>query len=248
MNALRDNLFTGSPMSRYEFAIRLISEGAAPPRAGIYPAGTLLMANALFSSMPIETLLRMGGPSTAEDVRLSRIVERRQRGKLNDRDRAGDGPWPHHPCGVRDFMAREIYQYVEEVRERLMSERRSAGLSEHGYIFVTSAAESSEIASPYTLAVLEEDFRRALKVLGDRYPESYARYEDELSSVDRLGVFLRWKLTPGGRVVDDPLNDVQASLLLHLNSPMRVEAGDAMKYINSITDQKREGRLPGLGG
>ncbi len=129
-----------------------------------------------------------------------------------------------------------------------MAERRSAGFSDHGYIYVTSAAESAEIASPYSLNVLEGEFRRALKVLEERYSESYAQYEDELSSVDRLGSFLRWTLTPSGRVVDDPLNDVQASLLLHLNSPTRVEAGDAIRYINSVTGQARKGRLPGLGG
>ncbi|MDR9763749.1 hypothetical protein RJJ37_29670 [Rhizobium redzepovicii] len=237
-------------MSRYEFAIRLLAEGAAATRGGTYSAGTLMMASALFSSMPPGTLIRMGdgGSSTADDLRMFRIVARRQSGNINEKDRDGSGPWPHHACGVRDFLAREVVRYIEEIREPLMSERRAAGLPNHDYQFVTSAADSSEIAAPYSLSTLDGEFRRALGVMEDRYPESHSYYEVELSSVDKLVSFLRWTITPSGRIVDDPLNDVQASMLLYLNSPLRIQAGDAMRYIEKITDvHPAKGKLPGLG-
>lgn len=245
MSPLRDRLFTGSPMSRYEFAVRLLAEGAAAPSGGIYSAGTLIMASALFNSMPPDTLIRMGGLSTADDVRTFRTLARRQRGKFKEKDRDGSVPWPHYECGVRDFLAREILRYVEEIRERLMSERRAAGFPEHGFMYVQSARDSSEIAAPYSLPALESEFRRALGVMGERYLESYSHYEGQLSEVGKLTSFLKWTITPKGRRIDDPLNDVQASLLLYTNSPIRIEAGDAIRYIGKIT---REGRLPGLGG
>ncbi|WP_434711564.1 hypothetical protein NMA58_18615 [Rhizobium sp. YTUHZ045] len=249
MNTLRDHLFTGSPMSKYEFAIRFLAEGAAAPSGGIYSAGTLIMAQALFNSVPPDTLIRMGGASTADDARIFRTISRRRRGKFKEMDRDGSGPWPHHPSGVRDFLAREVVRYVEEIRTRLMSERCAAGFPDHEHMFVTSGVDSSEIAAPYSVSILDGEFRRALGVMENLYPESYLRHKEELSSVDRLVSFLRWTITPSGRVIDDPLNDVQASLLLYTNSPIRIEAGDAMRYIDEITNAHMvKGKLPGLGG
>lgn len=249
MNPLRDNVFTGNPMSRYEFAIRLLAEGAAGPSGGVYSAGTLIMVSALFSSMPPGALIRLGGTSTPDDLRLFRTVSRRQRGKLRAKDSDGRGPWPHNECGVRDFLARELYTYVEEVRKRLMSERVAAGYPEHDFMYVMSGADSWEIAAPYTHETLDTEFRRALWVMRDRYPQSFLHYKADLSSTDDLTSFLRWTITANSRVIDDPLNDVQAAMLLFTNSPIRIEAGDAMRYLDKITDNHlAKGKLPGLGG
>lgn len=225
---------TGSPMSRLEFAIRLLAQGAAAPSGGIYSAGTLIIATALFSSMPPEALIRLGEGSTAGDLRLFDIVRRRQRRDFNAGDRDGKGPWPHYESGVRDFLAREAYDYFEEIRKKLMSERLAAGFNSHEYFYVTSANDSGEIAAPYTLAVLESEFRRMLVVMKTLYPESHSRYEEELSNVGALTSFLRWKVTSEGRRIDDPLNDVQATLLLYTNSPIRIESGEAWRYLCSL--------------
>ncbi|TAY79762.1 hypothetical protein [Rhizobium ruizarguesonis] len=237
MNPLRQHLFTGSPMSRLEFAIRLLAEGSAGPSGGVYSAGTLILASVLFSSMPPEPLIRLGGATTADDLHLFRTVARRQRGKYKAKDRDGSGPWPHYECGVRDFLAREALRYSEEIRERLMSERLAAGFAKHQFMYVTSATDSAEIAAPYTLAILECEFRRALSVMKDRYPESYLHYKSELSEVSGLASFLTWNITPKGRRIDDPLNDVQATMLLYTNSPLRIESGEAWRYLNKITDE-----------
>jgi hypothetical protein len=249
MNPLRDHLFTGSPMSRYEFAIRLLAEGTAKPSGGIYLAGTLIMASALFSSMPPDTLIRMGGAPTDDDLQMYVTVTRRQRGKFKRKDRYGTGPWPHYECGVRDFVAREMLRYVEEIRKRLMSERLAAGYPDHEFLYVQSATDSSEIAAPYSLAAVESEFRRALGVMEERYPKSYLCYADQLSGVGSLTSFLRWTITPEGRRIDDPLTDVQASLLLYTNSETRIEAGDALRYLDKITDEYiAAGGLSGRGG
>lgn len=237
MSLLRDNIFTGNPMSRLEFAIRLLAEGAAGPSEGIYSAGTLILASALFNSMPPEALIRLGDGTTADDHRLFRTVTRRQRGKFKAGDRDGSGPWPLYECGVRDFLAREALKYSEEIRERLVMERITAGFASHGYFYVTSASESAEIASPFTLLLLESELRRALAVMRELYPESHSHYREELSEVNRLTSFLRWNITPKGRRIDDPLNDIQATMLLYTNSPIRIESGDAWRYLNKITDE-----------
>ncbi|TBC84259.1 hypothetical protein [Rhizobium ruizarguesonis] len=237
MNPLRQHLLTGSPMSRLEFAIRLLAIGAAGQSGGVYAAGTLILASAIFSSMPPETLVRLGDATTAEDLRVFSTVTRRQRGKYKPKDRDGSGPWPHHSSGVRDFLARETVKYIEEIRERLMSERLAAGFASHEFMYVTSATDSAEIAAPYTMAILEREFRAALAVMKDLYPESYLRYEGELSEVASLTSFLTWEITPEGRRVDDPMNDVQATMLLYTSSPLRIETGDAWRYLNKITDE-----------
>jgi len=249
MNVLRKNIFTGNPMSRYEFAIRFLAEGAAGPNGGVYSAGTLIMVSALFSSIPPDVLIRLGENSTPDDLRLFRTVSRRLRGKLKPRDRDGSGPWPHYRCGVRDFLAREVYVYGEKIRKSLMAERVAAGYPEHDNMFVMPAADSSEIAAPYSREVLGKEFRRALDVMKDRYPQSYLHYKAELPSVDSLTSFLRWTITADARVVDDPLTDIQATLLLFMNSPVRIELGDAMRYLDKITDEYiAKQKLPGLGG
>jgi hypothetical protein len=236
MNPLRQHLFTGSPMSRLEFAIRLLSEGAAGP-SGVYSGGTLIIASALFSSMPPEALIRLGGATIADDLRLFRTVKRRQRGKYKAKDRDGSGPWPHYESGVRDFLARETVRYCEEIRVRLMSERAAVGFAAHDFMYVASATDSAEIAAPYTSTMLENEFRRALAVMKDRYPESYLRYKSELSEVSGLASFLTWNITPEGRRIDDQLSDVQATMLLYTNSPLRIESGEAWRYLNKITDE-----------
>ncbi|MDX1006559.1 hypothetical protein GOE08_06620 [Sinorhizobium medicae] len=147
------------------------------------------------------------------------------------------------------WRAKYIYIYVEKIRKRLMSERVAAGYPEHDCMYVMSAADSSEIAAPYTRAALDKEFRRALEVMRERYPQSYLHYEADLPTADNLTSFLRWTIAPNFRVIDDPLNDVQATLLLFLNSPIRIEAGDAMRYLDKITDEHiSRGKLPGLGG
>ncbi|UIJ85290.1 hypothetical protein LZK77_16370 [Rhizobium leguminosarum] len=118
-----------------------------------------------------------------------------------------------------------------------MSERFAAGFAGHDFMYVTSATDSAEIAVPYTLAILESEFQRALAVMKDRYAESYLRYKSELSEVSGLTSFLTWNITPQGRRVDDPLSDVQATLLLYTNSPLRIESGEAWRYLNKITDE-----------
>ncbi|TAV74784.1 hypothetical protein [Rhizobium leguminosarum] len=237
MNPLRQHLLTGNPMSRLEFAIRLLAIGAAGQSGGVYSAGTLILASALFSSMPPGALIRLGASTTAEDHRLFRTIKRRQRGKYNEKDRDGSGPWPHYESGVRDFLAREFLRYSEEIRERLMSERLAAGFASHEFMYVTSATDSAEIAAPYTIANLDREFRSALAVMKNLYPESYLHYKSELSEVDSLTTFLAWDITPEGRRLRDPMNDVQATMLLYTSSPLRIEAGDAWRYLNKITDE-----------
>ncbi|MGR9436191.1 hypothetical protein ACU8OP_14445 [Rhizobium leguminosarum] len=237
MNPLRQHLLTGSPMSRLEFVIRLLAIGAAGPSGGVYSAGTLIFASVIFSSMPPEPLIRLGDAMTADDHRLFRTVERRQRGKYKPKDRYGSGPWPHSASGVRDFLARETVRYIEEIRERLMSERLAAGFAGHDFMYVTSATDSAEIAAPYTMAILEREFRAAISVMKNLYPESYLHYESELSEVGSLTSFLTWNITPEGRRIDDPMSDVQATMLLYTSSPLRIETGDAWRYLNKITDE-----------
>ncbi len=238
-NPLRGHLFTGNPMSRYEFALRLLG-GAS--KGGTYTAGTMIFANALLSSMPIEALIRLGAVPTAHERRLYRILRRRQRGQFTAKDKDGSGPWPFHAGDVRDFLAREQVKYVTEIRDGLMAQRLMAGFPDHEYMYVRSASESAEIAAPYTLPVLEREFTHALKVMGDLYPESHAYYCQELSEVGKLSSFLRWKITPEGRRIDDPLTDLQAVLLLYMDSPVRIEAGDAMRWLDRLTDDYIAGK------
>ncbi len=88
-----------------------------------------------------------------------------------------------------------------------------------------------------------------MDVMNTRFPESFYHYQAELHGVGTLTSFLKWTVTLKGRRINDPLSDVAASLILYLNSPIRIEAGDAKRYIDRITDGPlAKTRLPGLGG
>lgn len=238
MSILRDNVFTGSPMSRLEFATRLLAEGAAGQTGGVYNAGTLMLVSALFSSMPPETLIRMGDATTTSDMRLFRMLKRRQEGRITAEDRLRPiGPWPLCESGIRDFLSREIVNYVEVIRKSLMKERVDSGLPNHEYMYVVPASDSAEIAAPYSLEGLEREFRRAFSLMAEWHPDSAEHYRSELDDVRKLPAFLKWKVTSKGRSVVDPLSDVQATLLFLTNSPIRIESGDAWRYLNKITDE-----------
>lgn len=225
-------------MSRLEFATRLLAEAAAGQCGGVYNAGTLILASALFNSMPPETMIRMGDGTTQSDLRLFQTVERRQRGKITLDDRLRPkGPWPLCECGVRDFLAREMVDYVEVIRKRLMKERVASGRTSHEYMYVRSANDSAEIAAPYTMELLEGEFRRGLSLVSGWYPASATHYAVELNDVGKLTTFLKWNVTDKGRHLSDALSDTQATLLFLTNSPIRIGSGDAWRYLNKIVDE-----------
>jgi len=78
--------------------------------------------------------------------------------------------------GVSEHVHDVLYRYATEIRPAIMRLRRSAGLPDHPFLFVSSGRAGSEVGSPYTLSALLSAWERSVCLLRRKYDDQTLQY------------------------------------------------------------------------
>lgn len=234
---------TGTPITRLEFAVRLLSE-ALPTHWRGYDGIWLVVASMLFNSAPLEFLLNLGAsPRDYSQLEQLRKLERRCFGLSSPGESDESGPWPvGGNSQVFEFLILRILHYQNITRPMAMIARAKNGGSEHDHVFV-HLEESERCGDPLTADDVWICVRSGLERMKHAYPISYARYEPILRSRDDLSSFLRWANGPKGREPVDRLDDALAFQLLENSERNRgwsVEFRDDLDTWANIVARKTE--------
>lgn len=234
---------TGTPITRLEFAVRLLSE-ALPTHWRGYDGIWLVVAAMLFNSAPLNFLLNLGAPPRDyRQLELFRKLERRCSGLSSRGDPDEAGPWPVGGSSqVISFLVLRMLHYQNITRPMAMIVRAENGGSEHGYVYV-HLDEPERCGDPLTADDVWACVRSGLDQMKHEYPISYARYEPVLRSRDDLSSFLRWANGPKGREPVDRLDDARAYQLLENSERNRgwsVEFRDDLETWAAIVNRKPE--------
>ena len=206
---------TGTPMSRLEFAVRLVGEALPIPSLG-YDGQWLVIMSLLFNSAPIDYLLGIGSndgylQSKQRDRLILRTTVRRY-----DTEELGQGPFPiPHTSKVGDFYALRIMHFRNVARPIAMIVRKRRGSEVHPHVFVKLCSDPDDvIGDPVTRDDVLRDMSAGLAFMKSKYPVSHARYEPGLRSPEDFNKFLRWTMGPSGRETVDQLEDAKACEIL----------------------------------
>lgn len=233
---------TGTPITRLEFAIRLLSE-ALPTHWRGYDGIWLVVASMLFNSAPLKFLLNLGAPPRDySQLEQLQKLERRCFGLSAAAEPDESGPWPiGSNSKVFEFLILRMLHYKNITRPMAMIARAKNGGSEHDYVFV-HLEESERCGDPLTSDDVWICVRSGLDHMKHKYPVSYARYEPVLRSRDDLSSFLRLTNGPKGREPVDRLDDALAFQLLEKserNLGWSVEFRDDLDIWANIVTRKQ---------